>query len=311
MEKLDSEDRKEFELGNAPTNLLTEIRAALSSELKSNLLNLPPGAFDAVVSKALPNEHERAAFLNCPSNQLDKLPTWIVNAYGHAMQARLVERHDAFFKSVVPAHMAEYLRVWQSRERAHLLLIAKARDERIDSKGKMSLGGIRLSEKKWVLRQIERSKNLSGYFISSTICEAAKQNDHKFFKDLVKAIAAKKPRAESNWLEALAQPGISGVLAAKEPGDEVDWERCDSTPTFIVTNWCCWPHGSPLPPLCLFSHQALADFCAVCFGKNQGNPSVDSVSQWLSNSPRGFGLKQASQPRIKEVTVSSGIVSFA
>ena len=154
------------------------------------------------------------------------------------------------------------------------LLITKARREKLNPEGKVSLGEVPLDEKVWVLRYAESRKDLRGPVIGKFISEAAKQNDVRFFIRLGKALQSRKP------------------------APEVDWNRPDPLACFLVENWCEGRnYRSRLPALCLFTDQALADFCSAAFGRQPGNPSPEGVRQWR----RRLGLKPVRSPKVKQV----------
>jgi len=131
---------------------------------------------------------------------------------------------------------------------------------------------------------LRKSKSLTRYHLPQFIFEAAKQNNVRFFIRLGKALQSRK----------------------KVP--DVDWTQCDPVACFLVENWCEWrAYDRRFPALCFFSDQALADFCSAMFGRNPGSPSGYSIRQWR----RRLGLKQASRPKIRKVTIEKGKILFA
>jgi hypothetical protein len=186
-----------------------------------------------------------------------------------------------------PAQVVEYWRISRSRSKAADNLIIKARGERLCPKGaysKVSSGDAKLVEEKFLLNAAAKSKSVKRYYLPQFIFEAAKQNNVRFFIRLGK------------------------VLQSRMKVPDVDWTRCDPVACFLVSNWCEWhEYDRRFPALCFFSDLALADFCSAMFGRNPGNPSTYSIRQWR----RRLGLKQASRPKIKKVTVEKGKILFA
>ena len=186
-----------------------------------------------------------------------------------------------------PLQVLEYWQISQSRSKAADSLIIKARGERICPKGvysKVGSGDAKLVEEKFLLNAVAKSKSVKRYYLPQFIFEAAKQNNVRFFIRLGK------------------------VLQSREKIPDVDWKRCDPVACFLVANWCEWrEYDRRFPALCFFSDQALADFCSAIFGRNAGNPSAYSIRQWR----RRLGLKQASHPKIREVTIEKGEILFS
>ena len=185
-----------------------------------------------------------------------------------------------------PAQVVEYCRIKQSRRKAQTRLIIQARGDRLCPKGTYSrVGGgeTKLVEEKFILNEAAKSKSVKHYHLSQFIFEAAKQNNVRFFIRLGK------------------------VLQSREKALDVDWTRCDPVACFMVENWCEWrAYNRHLPALCFFLDHALADFCSAMLGRNSGNPSVDSIRQWR----RRLGLKQASRPKVRQITLKGSEVLF-
>ena len=172
------------------------------------------------------------------------------------------------------ASIVAYCAVWRSRERAATYLITKARGEKIDPAGDIYRGDLQVDENSMVLRMAATYGKVGIRFMPDVIFDAAKRNDVRFFIRLGKA------------LQTTRRP------------PEVDWSRCDPLACFLVTNWC---RGTDfhylLPSLCLFTDQALADFCSVAFGRKAGNPSAAGIRQWR----RRLGLEYAPGRKIRKV----------
>lgn len=96
-------------------------------------------------------------------------------------------------------------------------------------------------------------------------------------------------------------------LQSSQKPTEVDWDRVDPIPRFLVENWCEGSnYNSRLPALCFFADQALADFCSAAFGRKEGNPSCASIRQWRKR----LGLKQARTPKVKETILIKDEILF-
>ncbi len=171
--------------------------------------------------------------------------------------------------------IAEYCRIWQSHDLARTRLLVKAAGDYENPKDTFgyALGDIPLDAKKYVIRGAAKFKSLAQGGTAEFIAKLARQNDVRFFIRLGRALQSKK-----------------------RPSD-VDWSRVDPVASFLVNNWCeGQDYHSGLPALCMFSDQALADFCNAAFGKKDGNPSAEAIRQLRKR----LGLKQARFPKVKE-----------
>jgi hypothetical protein len=185
-----------------------------------------------------------------------------------------------------PAQVVEYCRIKQSSGEAFNRLLIRASGDRLCPKGAYTGAGIgetKMDEEKFVLNEAAKFKSVKHYQLSQFIFEAAKQNNLRFFIRLGKA------------------------LQSREQVPDVDWKRCDPVACFLVENWCEWhAYERWFPPLCFFSDHALADFCSAMFGRNSGIPSVDTIRQWR----RRLGLKQASRPKVRQISLKGTEVLF-
>jgi hypothetical protein len=216
---------------------------------------------------------------------LDKLGADVkANFWRGNMPAQLLNVLPARLANNSPARIIEYCRVWESQERARLMLIVKAGREKLDSKGTLSLGDIRLDERTFALRMAAHHKAVDLLLLPYFINRAAEQNDVRFFIRLGK------------------------VLQSKHLPKGVDWTRCDPLASFIVQNWCEErDFRTGLPTLCLFTDQALADFCSVAFGRKPGTPSAEAIRQWR----RRLGLKQVRRPKVRKVILKGDEILLA
>jgi hypothetical protein len=180
----------------------------------------------------------------------------------------------------------EYCEIWRSVRCAGTRLMIRACGERESRKGKVSevyVGPIALDERQFVVRHAGTAKAVNILGLPGLIHEAAKRNDVRLFIRLGRALQSSKTEAE------------------------VDWDRVDQVPRFLVDNWCEGQHyNSRWPALCFFSDQALADFCNAAFGRKDGNPSCASIRQWRNR----LGLKQARSPKVKEIILIKNEILF-
>lgn len=200
------------------------------------------------------------------------------------LPARLLENVRPEHVAFISSHIVEFCNVWRSQEKAFGLLASKARREKVNPKGFVSVGEVHLDEKCYALRLAELDKSVSNHVGMHVIGEAAKRNDVRFFIQLGRALQKRRKPLE------------------------VDWSRCDPLACFLVANWCEATHfnqGKPL--LCFFTDQALADFCSVAFGRNAGIPTAETVRQWRKR----LGLKRPKSSKIKKVTVEKDEILFA
>lgn len=228
------------------------------------------------------------------------LLNWAKSVVAHALPELDLEAQEGFWRGIIPgrlldrlparlawcspAQLVEYCQAWRSQDRAWSILITQARREKLNPQGLTSLGEVRLDEKVWVLRKAEVAKDLTGPGMFGLICEAARQNDVRFFIRLGKALQSRKPPPE------------------------VDWKRADPVACFLVANWCeGQDYHRRLPALCFFTDQALADFCSAAFGKKPGNPSSESVRQWR----RRLGLKPVRRPKVRQFLRQGDEIMFA
>lgn len=197
--------------------------------------------------------------------------------------AQLLELLPASLVKCSPARIVEYCRVWQSRDRARRVLIFKARRDKLNPKGELSVGGLRFDEKTHALRIAAAGKTVNSRTVTYVLKRAAEENDVRFFIRLGKA------------------------LQSKNRPKDVDWTRCDPLAIFLMENWCePLDYKRMLPALCFFTDQALADFCSAAFGRNQGNPSSAAIRQWR----RRLGLKSVRSPKIRKVIIEEGEILF-
>ncbi|MGA3180008.1 MAG: hypothetical protein ABSF38_06680 [Verrucomicrobiota bacterium] len=194
--------------------------------------------------------------------------------------------HPELFARFPLTRILEYCDVWQSHKRAGTRLMLKVRGERECPKGKHSghsIGGIALDDRQVMIHRAAAAKAVNLRGLGCVVLEAARQNDVRFFIRLGRALQSSKTVPE------------------------VDWNRVDPIPRFLVHNWCqAADYRRDLPALCFFTDQALADFCSAALEKKEGNPSSASIRQWRKR----FGLKQARAPKVKETIVINDEILF-
>ena len=196
----------------------------------------------------------------------------------------LEDSPSAFATKISTERIIEYCAVRKSKMRAFWVLASKARREKLNPKGTVSIGGVYLDDKCYALRTAEWRKSVEPRWVRRIIEEAAKRNDIKFFIQLGR------------------------VLQKRRKAPEVDWTRCDPVACFLLVNWCEATHfRSDLPLLCLFTDQALADFCSIALGRKDGNPSSETIRKWR----RHLGLKRPKGMRIRKVTRTRNEILFA
>lgn len=220
-------------------------------------------------------------------NRISSLDTKVQEKFWHgSIPAQFLEDFP-WLANRNPAQVVEYCRIKQSRRKAADSLIIKARGDRLCPKGiysRIGSGEEKLAEERFVLNTAAKSKSVRSHFLPQFIFEAAKQNNVRFFIRLGK------------------------VLQSGKQVPDVDWTRCDAVACFLVANWCEWrEYDRRFPAFCFFSDQALADFCSAMFGRKSGNPSVYSIRQWR----RRLGLKQASCPKVRQISLQGNEVLFA
>jgi len=150
-------------------------------------------------------------------------------------------------------NIVKYRSVLESVSNARGWLNAKARGEKLVKVGGIQVGSTQWDKKKFALNIIAASKRHDRFDVPKVIYQAAMQNDSPFFRRL-------------------------GGLRRKPLRAEVDWTRVDILPCFIVDFWVGHP-VHPIPPLCLFSHKALTEFCRIALGIS---PEEHSIRQWVS-----------------------------
>ena len=294
-ENLDPEARKEFAVGEIPQVLLNAAKREISERL---LMHLDFIDHHEAVKAALFKPAEFEKTMDWPIHLHEKLPKRLRDRVVKAAEKKRMELHDEFFSEITDQSLTEYLQAWRSQHEAKLILISLARGEvkflelekKDQSKGGIRFGRLRLNESTWVLRHVETTGSLLGRGVAHAIVKLANENDVPFFIKLGKA--------------------LKKASKSKRKRDEVEWDSVNEVARFIVPNWCNWPGNSEriLPPLCLFSNNALEVFCSLALGKDENDPelSPNAVRKLLSR----LGLKRVSQPKVREVQKPPKLIRF-
>jgi hypothetical protein len=178
-------------------------------------------------------------------------------------------------------NIVKYRSVLESISNARAWLNAKAREEKLVKVGGIQVGSAQWDKKKFALNIIAASKRLDRFDVPKVIHQAATQNDIAFSKRL------------------------AGCLKRKTLRAEVDWMRVDVMSCFIVDFWVGHP-VHPIPPLCLFSNQALMDFCSLALGA-EAVQSKDAFRQWICR----LQLNRWKPPLIRECkSLQTGEIKF-
>jgi len=314
VEKLDAPDKKEFERGKLPTKLLAAVRAAWSRHLRQGW---PPEGTCAVAAKVLKNPRDLAAWNNCLYGQEHKLPKRIRTAVFNALKKRGEEIHAAFFANDGEARLVNYLRVWQSQQRALLSLIFQATSRKADAEGNLdpeqyfldrvavsgtaiSVGGLRDFLGGFVP---VRLKNGAGTVYDETLGPdivllpnkgglwASEARLNSFLKRLGRALESTRKRGAPLW--------------------EPDWlNNVDQTERYIVHGWCesIIVDGEKWPPLCLLTTPALVKFLGQC--KVTHCKLARKEPRTIERAIQRLGLVRISRGRIRYVERRGGRFLF-
>jgi hypothetical protein len=292
VESLDGAQHAELASGKIPEKAISRARAEISETLTTQL---PLCERVEVVQKTLTGV-DLSRWMNTPIASLDRLPKRIRDAVADAEETRRGELHARFFGHIGDAEMADYIRVWRSQDFAHCILIALARreitfdelDQKANEAGTVSFGGLRLNDKRYVLRHVETTGGLRGRAIAEMIFRLAQRADSDFFIALGKAL---EKRARDKNVEP-----------------EVEWCKVNVLAQLLAGAWCSSPANTKRPPLCLFETKALATFCALALGRKKSDPTTSdkAVRKWISR----LRLRRAEKPKVREVKVTGDEVLF-
>ena len=182
---------------------------------------------------------------------------------------------------ISPEKIKDCQRVLQSWRDALNFLILRARGLKTKAGGKIAFGRHRLDGKNFVLAVAAATGNLKDIHfncdLAQIIHQAAQEPDIQFFKILGRNLSRKSGRAV-----------------------ELDWDhRCDKLPCFLVDFWIGQPSTHPdFPPLCLFTDQALADWCNFALTPESAGGHFAAVQKCRQR----LKLKRAKTALIKSVT---------
>jgi hypothetical protein len=300
VEKLDAADKKEFESGKMPKKLLAAVRAAWSSELKTHL---PMDEQAAVIRKVLPNPRDYDMLMNCPMGKLQTVPKRIHTVIAKALKKRAGQIHSAFFANNGEARLADYLRVWQSQERALTKLIAQANGYKLGGRGDASLGSIPLDAERMFLSEVEAtgSAMVRGLLpFIRRLWETDKTVIVKTAAGLENRVIPNPDLSEARLNRFLIKLGRA-LADNKKRRELPDWlHGVDQTLRYIVHGWCesITVDGERWPPLCFFTTLALAEFLTLC-NPPRWNKTQDPRT--LERAIRRLGLVSLSRGRIRHV----------
>jgi hypothetical protein len=170
-------------------------------------------------------------------------------------------------------------RVIQSSKDARDFLVLRAMGHKPKPSGTIGFGRHRLDAKKFVLLLAAATGNLkntwANFDVAKIINQAAEEKDIRFFKSLGRKLSKKGKRVG------------------------IDLNRCDDLACFLMDFWICSPDKHPdFPPLCLFTDEALADWCDFALTPESDGGHFDAVRKCRQR----LKLKNAKTPLIKSVT---------
>jgi hypothetical protein len=247
-----------------------------------------------------------------------------IDAARHKQTDMAAERGDAQIRDV---EIPYYYNVRQSANRAeqmlfHLQLQNVSQDELFGGKmekGTMTFGGLRLDEKKVVLRRHFLSVMITGNLPNSATCryvieKARREGDVKFFKRLGAVIG------HALSLPKTTPPVMDKQIAGRRRGPGRAGQVSDLA-KFLVENWCgnddqgryddwirwlkkkrvgkwsevgafVWTKSRStrrnnhffffMPPLCFFSPRTLGVFCALRLGESYSDRFAAKIRQWVT-----------------------------
>lgn len=294
VEKLDAAEKKEFESGKMPKNLLVAVRTAWSSELRRHL---PIAEQSAVIRKVLTNPRDYDTLMNCPWGQLQTVPKWIHTVVAKALTKRAEQIDAAFFASDGEARLSNYLRVWQSQERALTKLIIQANGYKLGGRGDASLGSIPLDAERMFLSEVEATGTVF-----------AVQGLMMFIHNLWEKDSPYRSEARLNSFLIKLGRALADTTKRRELPD---WSNgVQQHLRYIVHGWCegITVDGERWPLLCCLSYPALAKFLTLCIPQ-RWKPTNDPRA--LERAVERLGLVPISKGKIKYVEKRNGQFRFA
>jgi len=266
VEKLDAADKKEFASGKMPEKLLTAVRAAWESELKTHL---PPDEQVAVIHKVLPNPRDYDMLMNCPLGKLETVPKRIHTVVAKALKKRAGQIHVVFFANDGEARLTDYLRVWQSQERAMSKLVNQATGMKADEEGN-------LDPEQYYLDMVAAKGTAASvgglrYFLGGVVPVILKHQTGLVYDQTLEPDIVLLPEKDGLWasetrLNSFLKRLGRALESTKKRGAplwEPDWmQGVDQTERFVTEGWCkrIIVDGEWWPLLCCLTYPALQQF---------------------------------------------------
>jgi len=193
----------------------------------------------------------------------------------------------------------EYCKIQESQRRALELIIwcgiglssINKIDKLWNKQRRINFNKHKMDLKVVALNRARQLHSIKDEIIQYAIDKAQKSMDEKFFVLLGRALSSKNKHASR-------------------------LDRMSKVPMFIAEYWCGKQVSSfkyetknaDFPPLCFFSHSALATFCALKLGLHQGHTEVTSkgLRKWVSH----LRLKRPRSAMIRTVKVEGGKIVF-
>jgi hypothetical protein len=314
VEKLDAADKKGFESGIMPKKLLTAVRAAWSSELKTHL---PIVEQVAVIREVLPNPRDYDTLMNCPWGQLETVPKRIHTVVAKALKKRACQIHTAFFDNEGEARLADYLRVWRSQERALSKLINQATGMKADEEGN-------LDPEQYYLDMVAAkgtAASIGGlrYFLGGVMPVILKKGAGLVYDETLEPGIVLLPDKDGLWasetrLNSFLKKLGRALESTKKRGAplwEPDWlHNVDQTLRYIVYGWreSITVDGERWPPLCFLTTPALVQFLRKCNVTHCKLAKKDART--IEKEIQRLGLVGIPRGRIKHVQKRGGKFYF-
>jgi hypothetical protein len=321
-EKLNPDDRREYELGRISPKLYQVVRKAWSQNLKSNL---PWHEKFSVWKLALPDSRDLDKVMNCSMHLLPKLPKRIRNALARAERTRTKEIHDDFFSNGGDEKLTQYLKVSQSCMIAQRKLTIQALGYKSKESGGASIGETEIDIEQMLLTEAEATGSAMKVGHLLPYIRGLWETEKTV---LVRKSGVKKISSMAEWEASLERKVIPNpdrseprlnrfliklgqALADKKKRRVLpDWKHMDQTVRFVVEGWCerIIVDGEQWPPLFLFSTPALAKFLSYC---NPPRWQESHDPRTLERAILRLGLVRIQKGRIKRVEKKFGGLHFS
>jgi hypothetical protein len=270
-----------------------------------------------VVRKVLPNPRDYDDWMNCPMGKLQTLPKRIRAAVANGDKRRAREIQAAFFANDGEARLANYLRVWQSQNRALSKLIFQATSRKADAEGN-------LDPEQYFLDLVAASGTAASVgglrdFLGGFLPVKLKNGSGTVFDERLGPGVVLLPDKGGLWAsEARLNSFLKRLGRALEstrkrggPLWEPDWMNgVDQTVRYIVMGWCesIIVDGELWPPLCLLTTPALIKFLREC--KVTHCKLARKEPRTIERAIQRLGLVRILQGRIRYVERRGGRFLF-